>query len=382
MGTMSAMKPKLDFQPWPPRASLTARLLCLAWALLIVFASLTPWSGWRDLGVAPWAWMDAPLPRYFTVFDVAVNVLGYLPLGFLMVLALYPRLRGVAALVLAVVAGVLLSGLIESVQTWLPVRVPSNLDWFANVGGSLLGALVALPVAGSLIDRGRLAQLRARWFEPRAQVALLLACLWPLAQIYPEPMLFANGHWLASAQSLVTALGGRLESLHLARFGPAEYVLAEAVIVTAAVLAAGLLAASAMRPGAPRLPLLAGLLVLALAVRTLSAGDQFGAERAFIWLTPGALGGLVLGSLALAAAAFGPVRWLPRLGLLAVLVLVLAVNAVPENPYYAVTLQVWRPGRTTHAYAVAHWLSTVWPYAAALWLAWASVARRRAGRSL
>jgi len=120
----------------------------------------------------------------------------------------------------------------------------------------------------------------------------------------------------------------------------------------------------------------------AAGVTELRAGDQLGADRAFAWLTPGALGGLALGSLALAAAAFGPARWLPRLGLLAVLVLALVVNAVPENPYYAVTLQVWRPGRTTHAYAVAHWLSEIWPYAAALWLAWASVARRRVGRSL
>ncbi|MEG1834080.1 MAG: VanZ family protein [Burkholderiaceae bacterium] len=376
------MKPRVAIKSWPPRSSRTVRLLGLACAILIVFASLTPWAGWRDLGVAPWAWADAPWPRYFTVFDVSVNVIGYLPLGFLVVLALHPRVRGAAALILALLAGALLSGAVESAQTWLPARVPSNLDWCANTAGALLGALMALPIASPLIDRGRLAQLRARWFEPNAQAALLLVGLWPLAQIYPEPMLFANGHWLDSAQALVSALGGRLESLQLTRFGPAEYVLAEAVIVTSAVLAAGLLTASAMRPAAPRLPLLVGVVLAALVVRTLAAGEQFGADRALIWLTPGAIGGLVLGGLALAAAAFGPTRWLPRLGLLAMLVLVGAVNAVPENPYYAVTLQAWRPGRTTHFYAVAHWLSTAWPYAAALWLAWASVVRRPLSRSL
>jgi len=365
-----------------PHASSTARLLALACAVLILAASLAPWSGWRDVGVSPWAWIDAPLPRYITAFDVVANVLGYLPFGFLCALALYPRWRGLAAVLGAALAGAALSGLIESLQTWLPMRIASNLDWAANTSGSVLGGGLGAWLAAGLIDGGRLAAWRARCFDRDAQTALVLALLWPLAQVYPEPMLFANGHWLETAQGVVAALGGRLEGLELARFGAAEYVLAEAVIVTSAVLAVGLLAASVMRPGAPRLALLAGLILGALVVRTLAAGQQAGADRAFVWLTPGALGGLVLGSLALAAASFGPRRWLPRLGLLALIVLVVTVNAVPENPYYSVTQQLWRPGRVTHFYSVAQWLSTAWPYAAALWLAWASVARRGEGRSL
>lgn len=367
---------------WTPRASPLSRWLLLVAVLLIAVASLAPWSGWHNPGVAPWAWVDAPWPRYWTGFDLAVNGLGYLPLGFLVVLALHPRQRGLVALAAALAAGGLLSGLIESVQTWLPTRVASNLDWLANTGGAGLGALLALPLASPLIDRGRIAYWRAQWFAPHAQLPLVLMALWPLAQIYPEPMLLANGYWFESAQALVAALGGQLSALRLESFGPGEYVLAEAVVVTAAVLGAGLLAAAAMLPAAPRLPLLAAIIVAALLARSLAAGEQFGPERALVWLTPGAVGGLVLGSLALAAASFGPPRWLPRLGLLAILVLVIAVNAVPGNPYHAATLQLWRPGRTAHFYAVAQWLSTAWPYAAALWLAVASLTRPASRRSL
>jgi hypothetical protein len=140
------------------------------------------------------------------------------------------------------------------------------------------------------------------------------------------------------------------------------------------VLAAGLMAASLMRPQAPRLALLAGLLLGALALRTLASSLQAGPERAFVWLTPGALGGLVLGSLALVVSAFRPARWLPRAALLAVVVLLYAVNAVPANPYFALELGAWRPGRATHLWAVAQWLSVAWPWLALIWLATRSVA--------
>ena len=61
--------------------------LALIHAALIVFASLFPFDGWRDQGIDPWIFLSAPLPPpYWTGFDVAVNVAGYVPLGFLLAL--------------------------------------------------------------------------------------------------------------------------------------------------------------------------------------------------------------------------------------------------------------------------------------------------------
>ena len=82
-------------QPAPPKASPVARAALLAYLLLIVYASWFPFSGWHNNGQSPLTYMNLALPQYWTVFDVAVNVVGYIPFGILIVLALYPRLRGV-----------------------------------------------------------------------------------------------------------------------------------------------------------------------------------------------------------------------------------------------------------------------------------------------
>jgi VanZ family protein len=358
--------PPLAGKPWHTHSSPLARGACAVYALLLLYSGLTPWRGWRDLGVPALAFLTAPVPRHLTSFDLVVNVLGYVPLGALCVLALHPRIRGVLAVLLALVAGALLSGAIEALQTYLPSRVPSNVDLATNSLGALLGGLLAAPFASSLIDRGRLADLRLRWFERRPSVLLLLVSLWPLAQIAPEPMLFGAGDLRDALGDAVTALGGAWPSLDPAGFGPAEFVLAEAFVVSAALLAVGLAFASAMRSAAPRAALLVALLIAALAVKTLAHGTLFGPERALAWLTPGAYGGIAIGMLALLAASAGPVHWRPRFALVALAAALAAVNIVPVNPYFLVNLQEWRQGVFLNFNQLASWLSTLWPYALGL----------------
>jgi VanZ family protein len=356
----------LGAKPWHARTSPLARGACVLYALLLMYSGLTPWSGWRDLGVAPLAFLGAPVPRHLTSFDVLVNVLAYLPLGVLVVLAIHPRVRGTVGALLALAAGVLLSGAVEALQTYLPSRVSSNIDLLTNSAGAFLGGLLAAPIAPGLIDRGRLAELRLRWFERRASLLLLLVALWPTVQVYPEPMLFGSGDMRDLVGDTVTAFGGTWPAIDASAFGPAEFVMAEAFVVAAAVLAVGLAFASAMRPTAPRVRLLLALLLAALASKTLSHGVLFGPERAFAWLTPGAYGGLALGVFALLAASAGPGPWLPRFALLALAAAVVVVNLVPYNPYYLANMQGWRQGALLNFNALTHWLSTLWPYALAL----------------
>jgi hypothetical protein len=69
-----------------PMHKTSAWPLALVYAGLIVYASLFPFEGWRDQGVMPWFFLAAPLPRYWTGFDVVANLVGYMPLGFFLVL--------------------------------------------------------------------------------------------------------------------------------------------------------------------------------------------------------------------------------------------------------------------------------------------------------
>ena len=119
--------------------------LAAAWAALVGYASLYPMSGWHHpQGLWSLAFLNLPWPRWWDRFDVAANLVGYLPLGALVCIAALRagRRRAVAVLVAAGVAA-LLSGTLEMAQNYLPRRVPSALDVALNVVGALLGALLA-----------------------------------------------------------------------------------------------------------------------------------------------------------------------------------------------------------------------------------------------
>src|SRR3954462_15391420 len=108
------------------RESPLARILFAVFAALTVYASLYPMEGWRAAGVSPFAYLIAPWPRRILYFDVVVNVLGYIPYGFLAAAALQPRLRGRAAFLAATASAAALSLILEGLQRFLPPRIASN----------------------------------------------------------------------------------------------------------------------------------------------------------------------------------------------------------------------------------------------------------------
>jgi len=67
--------------PTPPRTphshrpvSRFARYALAAYGVLIVYASLYPFAGWRWQGFSPFDFVTAPLPRYLTASDLLINV--------------------------------------------------------------------------------------------------------------------------------------------------------------------------------------------------------------------------------------------------------------------------------------------------------------------
>ncbi|MFL6656981.1 MAG: VanZ family protein [Massilia sp.] len=354
-----------------PRGSPVSRAALLVYLLLIIYASWFPFSGWRDTGLSPFAYVTPEMPRYWTVFDVVVNVIGYVPLGMLLVLAVYPYLRGAWAIVGAAIIGMLVSGTMEAVQTYLPTRVPSILDFLTNSAGALVGAFIGLAGARSYLNESRLYQTRQRWFAPQASNGLVLLALWPLAQIYPLGYMFGHGQLLPIfSEWLSRWLDADIDLVSMLRPGaamsPEQYWLSETVITACGMTGAVLTMLCMLNRGAPRMRLILAMLALALLFKTLASSLLFAPENAFVWITPGAQGGFLIGLIMLSGLAFAPQVAQRRLAMVTLLLSLLVVNTIPVNPYFSSTLQGWVQGKFLNFNGAAQFLSLLWPFFA-LW---------------
>lgn len=361
-------KPTQDPQP---AASVFARVGLLVYAMLIVYGSWYPLSGWHDLGLMPWAFLFAPLPHYWTLFDAITNVIAYMPLGMLTVFSLYPSVRGARAVAAAFVAGTLLSGLMEAGQTFLPSRVSSNLDLITNGAGTLVGAMAGLLLRRIFLEQSRLLQLRTDWFTHEAGRGLMVIGLWPLAQIYPQGYLFGHGQFLHLLSTWLSKwLPAPVDLSALLRHGGEltvqEYWLAETIITACGMTGACLTMLCLLRKQAPKSALVFALVVFALIVKGLATALLFTPDSALAWLTPGAKGGLVIGTMMVYGLASARPVAQRRLAVVSLLATAFVVNFVPVNPYFEVTLQAWLQGKFLNFNGAAHMLAMAWPFFA-LW---------------
>ncbi|HQR83571.1 MAG: hypothetical protein B7Z19_02380 [Polynucleobacter sp. 32-46-5] len=340
---------------WPLQAMPLARAISLSYALLIIYVSLTPFDFNVHNGIAGWAWLNAPLPRFITLFDVSVNILAYIPLGFLLVFACYPRWRNFVALGVALGCSALLAFSVESLQTWLPTRIPSQMDWWANVLGGLLGALLAIPLGPQWLSGSIIRKRFDQWFGIHwAACALFL--LFPWSQIYPQSSWLGTGVWGHAIFASVD--WGTMVINHVAQ---------EAVITALCWLGVGLLLSLGMRPKAPQWKILISLLLLTVMIKIVFTALQFGSEFSLLWLTAGALWGMVFGSILLkwALSLAGITKfWLAIIFLLSA---TLAINLLPDNPYFLLTLRHWNQGRLLHFNELMQWVSVVWLPLALFW---------------
>jgi VanZ family protein len=348
-----------------------ARAGLLAYALLIVYASWFPFSGWRDIGIAPLAYLSAPLPHYWTAFDLAINVIGYIPFGMFLVGSFYPHVRGAAATLLAIVCGVLTSGTMEAVQTFLPSRVASNLDLLTNSLGVCIGAVAAALLTPLLLQDSPILLLRRRWFVPQASQGLIVLALWPLAQIYPQEYLFGHGQMAPIVSDWLSQwLASEIDIGDLLRFGRQldieQYWLAETFISACSLVGAVLMLFGLMREPAPRAPLALLLLGAAIVVKSMASALFFGPANASAWFTPGAKTGLMVGLVLLAGMVLASPKAQRRVAILMLALSMLAVNLAPTNPYFIATLQTWAQGQFLNFNGAAQFLSLWWPIFA-LW---------------
>lgn len=345
--------------------------LSLLYVALIAYASLYPFSDWRDQGVSPFAYLSAPLPRYWSGFDVLANVLGYGPLGFLLAWAACRTGRERHAVWVAGLSAGLLSLLLEALQSYLPTRVPSNVDLALNLFGAALGAGSAWLLAkGGAMTLWR--QWRARWFVGEARGALVLLALWPLALLFPQAVPLGLGQVMERLEaSLAQLLAGTpflewlpVRDIELQPLVPG----AELLCVVLGALTPSLLAYSVLRQQGQRVVSLVLISATGLLVTALSSALSYGPDHAWAWLTAPVQAGLGLGLLLGAALLPVPRRFCAALALLVAAVALTVLNQAPNSAYFWQTLQTWEQGRFIRFHGLAQWLGWLWPFAVLVYL--------------
>ena len=345
--------------------------LSLALICLIIYASLYPFTDWRNQGISPLTYLTAPLPKYWTGFDVAANLLGYAPLGFLLTLASLRSGHIKWAMLLAVLGALLLSLGLETLQSYLPSRIPSNVDLVLNTLGAVLGAYIAW-VLEKLGTLGRWSRIRARWFAPDARSAVALVVLWPVALLFPAAVPMGLGQVF---ERLETALADALQGTPFLVWLPVREIelqplvpLAELVCVALGALIPLLLGYGVIRTLWRRAVFACLMLGAGMAVSGLSAALSYGPEHAWAWLDLPVRAGLMLAAaLALVLLPLGR-RGAAAFALLALVIQLSLLNQAPASAYFAQTLQTWEQGRFIRFHGLVQWLGWLWPYAALLYL--------------
>lgn len=206
--------------------------LALGYGLLVIYGTLfplaewvTPPSGWINPITADW-------PQNVSRADLLVNLLAYVPLGVFLVLWLRPRTGIVLAIVLAFLAGTALSFTLEVLQSALPSRVPSPVDWLANAIGTAAGALLAALFNPHSAPGRKLLYWRHAWFTEGTlgNLALVILLFWTMTQAAP----FVPSLDWGNLKAGLRPLGNTLHN-------PVTFDLIKALVTGLHVLALGLL---------------------------------------------------------------------------------------------------------------------------------------------
>jgi VanZ family protein len=327
-------------------ASGLALPLALVYCGLVLYASLYPFVGWQSQGVMPWAFALARWPQYWSGFDVAINVVGYVPLGFLLRLAISNAWQRPA--LLTVVMASLLSFGMEALQTYLSPRVASNVDWGLNTLGALVGVMLAWMADGIGFLRSWQRWREGR-FEAGSGIALGLLVLWPLALLYPTPVPLGLGHGLGQLLDLQTQdLPDKLETL----------------VIALGLLTPMLLAYAVTPQWSHRVTAWLLMSALGFGVTALTHGLSFGPELAGAWLQSPTQYGFGLGVVLGAALTLVNHRFCWLLAFICIVPHLTLQSTVGLDPYFAQTLALWEGGQFIRFYGATQYLGWFWPYAA------------------
>ncbi len=372
-------------RPAPPARSLApirapgplVRALALAFLMGVVVTTLYPFGPWLHRAEPALTYLARGLPRYWTSFDVASNLLAYLLLGVLISVSSLRRVRAGASTALVALLCTALSLGLETLQHWLPQRVPSLLDVLANsLGGLLGGAIGALINRGVQRRSGGVLPMTRRWYDDGPVSGWLMLIVWLAIQATPQSMLFAAGALRSSLQPVldrawptepVPRLDALIDRLWFGANPAAAGVLIEAAIVMLTLGLVGALVLAQVQHARRRTGLIAALGAGAFGLNCLAAQGVHGVDAPLAWLTPGAQGGLVAGAALLYFAdTLGP-RSRALFGMACAVAVIVMVNLAPVDRYFENSLAAVRGAQLVNLHGLLRWIATLWPIAAIAW---------------
>jgi len=343
--------PPLERQP-----TLLPQCFAALYGLMIVYASLEPFSGWTSPTPDTPFFLLAPWPPRFARADIVINVVAYVPFGFFA--GLIRRRRGPAArFAIGTLAGALLSFAMESVQMFLPTRDASTIDFLTNTAGAALGAVAAVALNQTPGLRKRIGAWRERIFigGRSGDLGLALLFAWLLAQMNPGIPLFAAtfdpsleltrdvaGTLLQAAQSAFNVIG---VGLFLATLLRERRLLGSAVLL---------------------------LIGSALILKGSAAAVLIRHSVLESWLKPGVSVGVAIGAVALLLSIRLPRPARTTLCAVALLSSLIAPLLAPDMWQARAPLAMfdWPYGHLLNFNGLTHGVLVVWPVLASVYLLW------------
>lgn len=334
------------------RRSSLVRYLVTGYTFLVAYASLYPFTDWLAPQSGLLDFLFESWPRYYSTADLTLNVLGYVPFGFLLALALLPFFSATVTAVAATVAGSLLSLVMEILQQFITVRVASNLDLLTNGLGSMLGSLLAVTLGERWLLSGRLYHWRQRVFLQGRIIdtGFVILALWLFTQLNPDVWLFGNGEM----RTLLPAGAGLI-------FRPEAYRWLETGVTAFNLAGVALCVRALARDEQEVVGPIFALFAAALVLKAGAATALYRPGTAALWVTPGCLLGIPIG-----IGIYLALAWMNRVGVIIGSVVCIAagawlVNVAPENPYLAASVRTWRHGHFLSFSGVTNMVSAVWP---------------------
>jgi VanZ family protein len=348
-----------------PRA-LLRRYLAAGYALFIAYASLSPFSGWREQGLEFSAVLAAPLMQTYTSFDAAANLLAYLPLGLLLGLSLRAHFGAGWSILLAASGGVALSAAMEYAQMYLPARVSSNLDLLTNGFGVLAGAMLAVSIAPRAWFALYPALWRMRLFHSRdgTDFGLALVALWIFAQINPSLPMLGNVFISEVARP------------PFATVPPEPFIWLESIAVSLNLLMLGLLLLTLLRARRHAAGALLLVMCAVALVKFVAAAVLLKSWALLLWLNSEAMLGIFAGVLLLVAASRLARLWQLRFTALVALAYLVLAHWVLDSgaPSASMRLYQWHYGHLLNYNGLSQTAALAFPLLLLIYL-WRIAAR-------